>query len=76
MRRRQAARNMPLDLDEILEAKAKEETVPTTVRLPVSMAQAFKRIAEARKMSQAKLLRNLVAALIRDYEEQHGAKRR
>lgn len=77
MRRKNTIRNVPLDLDEILgEAKTKEPVVTTSIRLPVSMAERLDEIAKARKMSRTKLMKNLIAALIRDYEEKHGSRRR
>lgn len=74
LRRKAAARNRPvsLDLDEILESKSREKTIPTTIRLPASVAKRLMEIAKARKMTRAKLVRNLVLSLIREYEEKHG----
>jgi predicted DNA-binding ribbon-helix-helix protein len=67
---------MPLDLDEILGAKSREPAVTTSIRLPKSEAMKLKEIAKSQRMSVTKLLRNLIAALIRDYEVRYGTKRR
>lgn len=79
MRRKTTARNTPLtiDLKEVLgEPKTKEPASTTSVRLPISMAKKLTEIAKAERMSRTKLIRSLIAALIRDYEEQHGTKHR
>lgn len=77
MPRRSVARHMPLDLDEILGgSKAKERAITTSIRVPASTADKLKEIAKSRKMSVTKLLRNLINALIRDYDEQYGPRRR
>ena len=77
MRPKNTARNAPLDLDEILGvSKTKERAKTTSVRLPPSLAAKLREIAESRKMTQTRLIRNLIEAFVRDYEERHGTKRR
>ncbi len=76
MNRRSLNRAMPLDLDEILGGKTKERVVTTSIRLPESEAKKLKDIAKSQRMSVTKLLRNLIAALVKDYEERYGSKRR
>lgn len=68
---------MPIDLDEILgKSEPKEQPVSTSVRIAPSVLAKLDEIAKARRMSRTRLLNNLIRALIKDYEEQHGAKRR
>lgn len=73
MRRRATAHNMPLDLEEIFESE--RATQNTSVRLPPSMHRKLQEIAKSQKIPVATLLKNLIKALIRDYDMQNAGKR-
>lgn len=79
MRRRAERRGvaMPLDLDEILgEPKQPQKPKATSVRLPLEMVAKLDRISKERRMSRNKLIKSVLAALIKDYEDRHDIKRR
>lgn len=72
-----APRLVSIDLRDVIQpGKDKEKPKTTSIRLPLETIRKLDAIAKESRMSRTKLLRNLINAMIRDWDSQQGQKRK